>query len=104
MRYRRRKVDANQAEIVEALRGVGCSVVDLSAVGGGAPDLLVGRDGRNWLIECKNPNRRKEKFSGSRLATEERQAKFRSEWRGQVAVAFTPDEALRALKAEREGR
>ena len=35
------RVDANQAEIVSALRDIGCSVLDLSRVGEGVPDLLV---------------------------------------------------------------
>ena len=38
------RTDANQAEIVAALRGVGASVQPLHAVGQGCPDLLVGKD------------------------------------------------------------
>lgn len=37
----RARVDTNHAEIVKALRKVGCSVYDLSRVGKGFPDLLV---------------------------------------------------------------
>ena len=47
------KVDANQTEIVRALRGLGASVQSLSSVGNGCPDLLVGYRGRNFLIEVK---------------------------------------------------
>jgi len=47
------KVDSNHAEIVAALRQVGCSVQSLAAVGGGCPDLLVGRGGKAWLLEVK---------------------------------------------------
>lgn len=36
-----RKVDKSQAEIVKALRAVGISVMDLSRVGHGRPDLLL---------------------------------------------------------------
>lgn len=36
------KTDANQGEIVDALRAARCWVLDLSAVGRGCPDLLVG--------------------------------------------------------------
>lgn len=52
-----RKVDANQSEIVDALRRVGCHVLELSAVGGGVPDLVVWkRDGLTaMLVEIKNP-------------------------------------------------
>ena len=57
MRYAR-KVDANQAGIVEALRGIPeCSVLILSSVGDGCPDLLVGYHGANLLVELKNPER-----------------------------------------------
>jgi Holliday junction resolvase len=38
-----RRVDGNHAEIVAALRKVGCAVLDLSRVGKGCPDLLVSR-------------------------------------------------------------
>ena len=36
------RIDSNQSEIVEALRGVGCSVISLAQHGNGLPDLLVG--------------------------------------------------------------
>lgn len=36
------RTDANQVEIVSALRAIGCSVSDTSGVGGGFPDLAVG--------------------------------------------------------------
>ena len=44
------KIDANQNEIVDALRKAGCSVQILSSVGKGCPDILVGRGGRNYLL------------------------------------------------------
>ena len=94
MRYRRVKRDAVQKPITEALLAVGCSVVDLAMVGGGVGDLLVGVRGHNLLFECKDPARRNEKFSGTRLATEERQATFRANWKGQQAVVYSVDEAL----------
>jgi hypothetical protein len=37
----RARTDANHAGIVQALRKVGCGVLDLSRVGKGCPDLLV---------------------------------------------------------------
>ena len=48
--------DANQREIVEALRGLGCDVVDVHWLGQhvpGFPDLIVGHRGRSWLVEVK---------------------------------------------------
>ena len=48
------KIDANHGDIVEALRGIGCSVLSLAPLGKGAPDLLVGYWGRNTILEVKD--------------------------------------------------
>lgn len=48
-------MDQNHAEIVHALRDVGCSVLSLASLGRGAPDLLCGYKGRNVLLEVKKP-------------------------------------------------
>lgn len=77
--------DANQDEIVEALEKVGCTVLDLSAIGG-VYDILAGRLGINYLIEIKNPETRG-KLSKS-------QEDFYQWWHGQRAVATTVEEAL----------
>lgn len=79
--------DPNHAEIVTVLRSVGCTVVDLGAVGNGVPDLIVGYRGRNYLIEIKAPDD----------ALRENQRAWHASWRGQVAVARTTDEALRVV-------
>ena len=52
------KVDNNQSAIVARFRELYCSVQDLSSVGAGVPDILVGlRDARgervNVLVEIK---------------------------------------------------
>ena len=54
MIHRRRKVDANQSQIVDALRKIGCCVIDLSASGDGVMDLLVCYRRRMWMVEVKN--------------------------------------------------
>jgi len=54
MIHRRRKVDANQSVIVDALRKIGCCVIDLSASGDGVMDLLVCYRRRTWMVEVKN--------------------------------------------------
>lgn len=88
----RGRIDANHGEIVKALRGVGASVQSLADLGKGAPDLLVGFRGRNWLFEVKDgslpPSRQK-------LTLDEK--KWRNSWRGHYAVATSPDEALREI-------
>lgn len=82
------KVDANQAEIVQALRDAGATVKDLSKVGQGCPDLLVGYNTVNYLIEVKVP--------GGKLTPDQRV--FHSQWLGKVYIVRTSDEALRIIK------
>ena len=65
--------------IVKALRMVGCSVAPLHTVGGGVPDLLVGRDGQTYLIEIKNPNVPKRD-----KALKATQVEWHAAWRGSV--------------------
>lgn len=86
------RVDANQAEIVDALRAAWCSVVVLSAVGGGVWDIVVGRAGINYLLEIKDgskpPSQRKRTPA---------QVRLHAEWRGQQAVCKTVEEAFIAV-------
>ncbi len=56
MERKYKRTDANQNEIVEGLRKVGCTVAVTSAAGDGFPDIVVGRtdisgERKNWLIE-----------------------------------------------------
>lgn len=48
------KVDANQVEVVQAFRSMGCSVQCLHMMGGGVPDLLIAIKGINLLVEVKD--------------------------------------------------
>ena len=86
---RRACVDENQPEVIKALRAVGASVQPLHAVGQGVPDLLVGWNLRNYLVEVKD---------GTRPPSERKltlaQEKWHREWRGQVLVVKSLDEAL----------
>lgn len=86
----RRRTDGNQAEIISSLRKSGISVVCLSSLGGGVPDLLCGVAGVNYLLEVKNLVGRGCKFTPD----EER---FMSSWRGQYAVVFSPEQALKVV-------
>jgi hypothetical protein len=86
------KVDANQAEIVEALRRIGASVQPLHAVGQGCPDLLVGWRGIVSLLEVKDGS----KPPSARKLTED-QVKWHAEWRGQVAVVENVEQAIEAI-------
>jgi hypothetical protein len=86
------KVDDNQAEIVEAARKMGCTVQILSHVGFGCPDLLIGCNGVNLLWEVKDG---KKPPSERRLNPD--QIIWHGDWRGQVQVIETIDQAVRAI-------
>lgn len=88
------RIDDNQNEIVDALRGVGASVAITSMIGSGFPDIVVGYQGRNYLIEIKDgskpPSKRK-------LTPDEQE--FFDTWRGTVFVVNDINEALEIIGA-----
>lgn len=90
------KVDATQGAIVKALKGAGCSVEMIqSATGkGGIPDLLVGRKGMNYLLECKVlKGKREPKMTD----LSPKQVEWHAAWRGQRSVVCTSEEAFRVV-------
>jgi len=89
---RARKIDANQPEIVEGLRAIGCSVAITSAAGDGFPDLVVGYYGENYMLEVKDGN----KIPSKRKLTPE-QEQFHINWRGQIQIVNNLDEAIAAV-------
>lgn len=102
MRGRRR--DANHPEIQRVFEQELASVVDLSGVGGGCPDLLIGVGGIDQLVEVKLPEGRFGGTAHSKL--NQRQVPFHRKWCGRpVMVIRTADEArllVRAMEAEAE--
>ena len=48
------RVDSNHKEVVDEFRRLGCSVLDMSRLGEGTPDLLIGFSGQCMLVEVKN--------------------------------------------------
>jgi len=93
------RIDANQTQIVSALRSVGASVELLSAVGKGCPDLLVGYRNENILMEVKDG---KKPPSERKLTSD--QIVWHREWKGVVTVVNSVDEALFAIGVIREKR
>ena len=79
-----RSVDANQAEIVAALRGCGVAVVDLSAVGHGVPDLLAADIAGTFLVEVKTATGR----------LRDTQRRFADSWPGDLYVIRDVDDAI----------
>lgn len=84
---RAKKIDDNQNLIVRQLRRCGVSVAITSMVGKGFPDLIIGRAGRNYLIELKDGSK-----SASRKQLTEDEQKFFDTWNGQVNKAESFDE------------
>lgn len=88
----RNRTDGNHREIVKALESCGATVQDLSQVGGGCPDILIGIFGKNYLIEIKNPETKYD-LSGEQIVWHDR-------WKGQKIVVKSIDEALRVIGVE----
>lgn len=81
----RHRSDNSQSSIIKALRKIGCDVECI-----GTPvDLLVGYRSRNFLLECKTP-------ASNYKGTPKQQA-FIKNWRGQVRIVRTPEEAIKLV-------
>ena len=93
------KIDANQPDIVKALRKAGAIVQSLAAVGKGCPDLLVGYRGVNYLLEIKD---------GSKPPSERRltndQVEWHATWRGEVHVVDSVDFGLSIIIPRRHSQ
>ncbi len=88
------RTDTRHAAIREALRRVGCSVHDTSALGHGFPDLCVRTpDGFLLLLEVKSPR-------GKLTPDQERHFVYFPE----TAIATTVEEALRLVGVHSEAR
>ena len=87
-----KRVDANQAEIIEALKAIGCSVLVIEE----PVDLLVGHRNVTFLLEVKNPE-------GFDTLTG-KQIQFIETWRGSpVYVVRSVEEAVNAVRTEKTG-
>lgn len=99
--HRAAKVDANQRAVVDVLRAAGCTVVLLHTVGGGCPDLLIGRWGRTFLFEVKRDEKAARVRAGTKdhnSQTRDRQRAWITAWRGgPVRTVTGPADALLAL-------
>jgi hypothetical protein len=89
------KVDANHGDVVAHLRKLGWSVESTARLGGGFPDLIVGK----WrkfcaLIEVKDGS----KSPSARKLTPDEQA-FAERWTGPYIVALSGEDAHAQLTA-----
>jgi hypothetical protein len=89
-----RKVDANQAQLVEQLRQIpGLTVAHTHTIGKGFPDLVVAYKGVNYLLEVKDPNKPP---SAKKLTPDEQ--KFHQSWTGRIAVVETVEDVLKLIQ------
>ena len=87
MRYDARS-DANQQDIIDALRAIGATDTSLHRVGQGVPDLICGFRGVNVLLEVKTAT--------GKLTADE--AFWIDDWRGQAAIVRNVGEAITVLE------
>lgn len=88
MNYARR-TDANHLAIINRFRALGFSVLDLSGVGKGCPDLLVARNGKTALIEIKDGSK-----SPSQRKLSPSQREFDRCWKGKLEFVSSEDQVL----------
>ena len=86
---RTRRVDANHGQIAHAFSRLGFSVLDLSRVGCGCPDLLVAKQGHSVLVEIKDGMK-----SASRRKLTPAEQEFRLEWRGRLVTVTCLDDVM----------
>lgn len=91
---RARRKDANHNAIADHLRGIGWSVLDTSALGGGFPDCVVGRPGFACLVEIKDGSKSP---SARQLTPAENHV--RAVWTGPYVIAVSPEDAHAQLFA-----
>ena len=87
------RIDANQNDIVKALRTAG-AVVRIITQGDGIPDLLVAFQGQTILMELKDGN----KCPSARKLTEAEQLFFDNWIGGPLVIVISVEDALHQLK------
>ena len=80
--------DTTHNPIAEVFERNGYSVLDMSRLGGGAPDMAVGKDGMTYFIEAKS----------RRGAVREGQQTFFETWKGRVYICRSEIEALAIIQ------
>ncbi len=103
MMHRAARRDANEAEVVAALRAAGALVYHLD--GRDLPDLLVGFRGRWTVVEVKRPAGPRGGLKGRKLRPGQAALMMLARAQGlPIVVARTAEEALEAIGAVRAGQ
>lgn len=87
------KIDANQPDVVKALRLAGCTVQHLHQVGAGCPDLLVAVNQHVFLIEVKDGS----KIPSAQKLTPD-QVIWHAAWKAEVHVVNSIEGALQVAQ------
>ncbi len=93
-----KRVDANQKDMVSALRGMGCKVFITSAFGNGFPDALLGID--DWfdcLVEIKDGSKPP---SAQKLTPAEE--RFHADWGFCTIIIRSVEEAIEFVNKVRD--
>lgn len=85
--------DSNHGDIRSAFESLGCSVCDLSALGNGRPDLLIGFGGLCICVEVKDGAKPP---SERRLTPDEE--KFRMNWKGGYRLVTNLEDVAETVK------
>lgn len=96
-RARNNKVDTNHSAIVAVMRQMGASVLDTHDLGKGAPDIIVGARGKNYLVEIKNGD-----LPPSKQTLTEDEQIFHDSWRGQIVIIRSMAEAVHFINGIRQ--
>lgn len=91
---RARRTDANQQDIMDALRQIGASVQSLHKVGDGCPDIAAAYANKNLFLEIKDGNQPPSK---RRLTPAE--SEWQKAWMGPVVTVTSVSEAVKAVMA-----
>jgi len=87
------KADDNQPQIVKAFRQLGFSVAHTHTIGKGFPDIVVGRNGINTLVEIKDGKKVK---SQKQLTADEKE--FHENWRGTIIIIESVEDVIEFSK------
>jgi Holliday junction resolvase len=80
-----KRTDANHKEILDYCRKKGASAFSTHAIGKGFPDIVMGYEGRNYLLEVKDGRK-----APSQRKLTEAEVSFHQKWKGIVHIVNSP--------------
>jgi hypothetical protein len=87
--------DATHDDVVQAFASYGVTVLSMAGIGGGAPDLLCGDSGRNFLVEVKGGRKPSERIASGA------QESWANQWSGsRPFLILNVDDVTRLMTGE----